>query len=333
MDMKRKKIYLTIISLIIAVITLTGTIFAWLLQLRVSMFVYMGDVEISVKGWYQQATENVLLEYKDELKYANENLFSDLSTGQFIAFKFRVENKTERNALLSMRFSDFSEYIFENLKQYRSEINTTGTMSADIKSKITAAAESNTAKLTLIIDRIHYEYTDEAGNVLVDENDKPVDENGNLITGVRTPDKDMYLWKYSAGEKFIGNAGNDLVPAIDSIHLPGIKINPDTKAVTKTFLNLYFILNYKSATTAVEAYRTWLFGTEDSIGYGQKRCANILGYMWDDLSDPDKIIVNNYLAYFYEREIAAINPEEEELSVLNLALDYFEFIGENVPIK
>ena len=315
--MKKSKLFIISTSILAVILAVAVPIFAWFVSYRTSIFLVTGDIEIQVAGWFQVApadavTDGVLGGWDDPLraepllsfealasKMEDYNEAMDVESNQIVAFKFEVVNKSEKDALLSMRFSDLSKNIFENFKEYYTK---NGVVSPELKTKIDDAAQANTAKLAFFIDNLYYE--DSAGT----------------ITKIVAPDND--LWKYLAGQNIF-----EEVPLLGFEYILGVK--------TEKPINLYFMLSKTQSTMSIDEYRKWLCGDSSDpsnivLGFGQEVCAKTLGYFWEALPLADKALVDGYLSYFFDSEIRSINPDDADLSILNLDIKYFEFIGENV---
>jgi hypothetical protein len=119
---------------------------------------------------------------------------------------------------------------------------------------------------------------------------------------------DKYLWKYSCGEKFLS----------------------DIPLAASASVTVYFKISNKQSSTSVSEYKDWLCGTAENVGYGQTRCANILGYSYSALPSDDKAITDDYLAYFCRKEFDTFNSDNNTFSSLDIHLNYFEFVADSV---
>lgn len=311
--MKKKSAFLVaLITFLIAVIA-TMPIYSWFVIYHTKLLVVVSDISMEVTGWYEVAATD----FEGTLRYATPltevEALSNLFLEHYIAFKFNVLNKSGQNAKLSVRFCDFSENIFRHFREYYAVVSAGGTVleTSELGINIIRASLENTAKTTLMLTDVYYE-----DPMALDEYGKP--SRVNIMGGT------MYLWQYLTGQKFI--EGVDL---------------PNARGGSKV-VSLYFkLINIQSQDSLTE-YRKWLCDKYMSTdtdgnpievpGYGRERCANLLGYTWENTGAADKAIIDAYLRMFYNYEISAINLSDEELSNLSLNIKYFEFIGETTPI-
>lgn len=335
--MSRKKSLIIASALLLVSVIIAGAIFAWVVQYRRSIMVVSGDAKISVEGWYDLVSDVNQREFTDDKKLSaySPNLFQDLPMNQFIAYKFQVTNLDKRNATLSMRLSNMFDYIFSSLKAY---VDKGGNMTQVEENDFYALAEKNNGRLSFIMDDLYYEYEYvQDGQTIVSAPNHLYDQND-------PDDNSLYLWKLSRGEKFIGTDGNSMLPSVPSILLPGVAKAGETEIKTK--VNIYMILTSKLSTAAIESYRKWLLGDSITTGAGQEYSANLLknengnGFTWAKLTDGSLSApysnyadyINSYLEKFVANEVQSIMPQHtDEATQFNLNLDYFEFIGENIP--
>lgn len=383
MSTSRKSILMIAAIVVFTAVIVAGVSFAWFYFLRTSMVVVSGDANISINGWYQLVSDTKDIDWSEGENSPATSLdtadgkdsyltdLEDMPTGQFIAYRFKVTNNDTRDAKLSIRFSNLTDYMFEWLDRYVKEdgdtdavIETVDGTNITLGDKIAAAAMTNTAKLTFTIDELYYETTSESGSGLMQYDAK--DEEGRNIKTTKMHLKDpadtndMYLWKYSYGQRFIGNYDEDTIPEYNNnefLDASGNRITPDISKVplpAKTTrgrdtvlrpVYVYFVMTNKMSTEAIETYRSWLTEeTHPGDVTGFELAANRYGYTWSGLTEATSVnaggksntgaelqnYLKDYLEYFYEQEIDSINPEDSDgLSILNLYIDYFEFIGEN----
>lgn len=348
--MKRKSILLIASIIVLASVIVAGATFAWFAYFRTSMIVVSGDAKISVSGWYQLVPDIAELNWTpggdednnskaDELvsNLIGDNVVDGMSAGQFLAFKFKINNESDRDARLSLRLSDMTSYIYKDIKKFidvdvsaatgateeekklkEKELRLASQHIEDGQSKtletlIDDSAASNTAKLMFIFDNIYYENVE--GGVVT-------------TTHLDGSSQDMYLWKYANGQRFIGyeDENDPLRPKVNKVFLP---------ANASTYL--HFVFANRMSTADLEVYRHWLTSRPedtDTEPRGTELAANYYdgGYAWAGLPDNIKTLIIEYLEYFYMRERDSISGHEEELTRINLSLEYFEFIGENIPI-
>ena len=354
----QKRILLIAAIIVLTVVFTAGISFAWFVQFRTSVVVVTGDASISVTGEFaifneaewlelktgdtsaltddeiiaarwakidEQTENNTLNEVKwsglskDTLNVFDENPSGNkIEANDYIAFKFRVVNKSDRNAVLSTLFSDFSGNIFENFMDVRTFMSgKSGTVEDELhallptaapRSNIEESAIKNTAKLALIVDRACY----------TDYSTAPDGE----ITSIPSS-APRYLWEYSSGLTSYSAGGKYL----DGISVPA-KVAPDAEGKA---VNVYFLFAKNFNAAATENYKNWVKGP-----YGQDRCAQMLGFAsYGNLTAANKSLVDGYLAYFCERESRLAGGGSDDITIippLYLELDYFEFLGENAVV-
>lgn len=288
---KEKRIALIVTSVMLIVCLLTLSVFAWIVVFQNSLAVRTGDASISVVGYYDIIEIGDTANYNDLLLSLND--FDDLAASEFIALKFVITNETTYDSLLSLRFSDFFEYIFDHFDAYATAYNSSYSVDYDniettLAENIYQLAITQTAKLTINIDNAYYVDSNEVTTQLIGE--------------------DRFLWKYSNGERFFEN-----------IPIAG-----------EEEITLYFTLSNLQSTTSTNAYKNWLCGTSSDEGVGQTFAANYhLGSTFSALTSTNQAIVDSYLGYFTYCEFSSLNTESTMAAELNLSIDYFEFICES----
>ena len=298
--MKKEKIFTIILAILVFAVAATAPVYAWFFSKPEGVTMIKGDIKIAVDGWAKvlpiEEVDNVPM-FSVEDKLLSFNNIDNFNYSQYIAFRFKVENLSDRDAVLSLRLNPFMDMGFIHFIDY---YNANGAVSPALHNAILVTAQKNTFKFVYKLSQMSYEYYDDQGVVIKEDN---FADNG--------------LWRYSAGEYIFEN-----------IPLKG----RDSTVNPSIFLNFAFVNSQDPQ--VLENYYNWLCiddGMTDEIGsgigFGQRRCARMLGSNWDALSTIDQGLIDGYLAYFIDQETQSIKAGAEGVSIVNFNLDYFEFNG------
>lgn len=273
-----------------------GAVFAWLTYYQNTIVIYSGDVKITVVGSYDIYTIGQTPSYDTQLTSAN--VFNDLEADEMIAYKFVITNQTNYPAVLSLAFSNFCNSMFDQFDAFRNYYNSYNTANG------TFPAQANYST-TLVTDITNLAIENTAKLTLLIQDAYYTSSTGSGT--VTIPDADRYLWKYATGERYFEN-----IPL----------------AANET-ISLYFTLNNMQSSAFIRSYEEWLCGDGTTPSYAQEYLANYLGYTYAALPSAEATIINDYIGYFFDKELQAANPGEADSSILKLDIDYMEFIAES----
>ncbi len=315
-----KKFIFSIVSITVTVAVVITAAFAWFTSSKKSANLEIsGDADISVQGYilkyYQSDTveEDRFLSENDrypidfntsETLTGNSGALDNLDNKNYLKFVFIITNNNlNYDCNLSMRLSNFSNYIFSYYDDYVTEYNSVNNNRGDSFSKkdgVADVAHQYNAKFSLYFSDIEYC----VGNDY-DPSETNTFSKGTTMTSI-TQEKDPFLWNYSSGDRII-NSNDVLIPKNNCI-------------------TLTFKIKTQQSNESITNYRSWVVSN-----YGREYLAiNKYDNSYDNLTTQQKNYITDYLNYFVDSEIKTIFTESTTvMQETKLLIDYFEFIGES----
>ncbi len=284
----KKKIIALIAALIIIITSITS--YAWYIDKSNVGYIKSSNVDLSVNGYYSY-TDSYNNVKKEWTSLNDEKNSISIEFDYSLNFAFVITNNSDKDIDLSLRFSDFSSYIFTSF-------NGTSTVSDTTKSSL----NNYNTKFFLYIDSLKIKDSGVTDKYVPNTYDATSDELTNIELNQDSnyicQDSTNFLWRY--GYNNIVNKN---------------KIN-FTKGQSKV---IYLVLkNSQSQVSLKQDYTNWLYS------YG----AN---YIKNNSTYTDEDVMKAYLKAYYDLERQSLYEDKDGASVLKptkLCIDYFEFIAD-----
>ena len=284
----KKKIIAFIAALIIIITSITS--YAWYIDKSNVGYIKSSNVDLSVNGYYSytDSYNNV----KQEWTSLNDEKNSiSIEFDYSLNFAFVITNNSDKDIDLSLRFSDFSSYIFTSFTG-------TSTVSDTTKSNL----NNYNTKFFLYIDSLKFKDSGVTSSYIPNTydatSDTLTDIELNQDSNYTCQDSTNFLWRYGYNNMVNKN-----------------KIN-FTKRQSKV---IYLVLkNSQSQVSLKQDYTNWLYS------YGKN-------YIKNNTSNTDEKVMQSYLESYYDLERQSLYEDKDGASVLKptkLCIDYFEFIAD-----
>lgn len=284
----KKKIIALIAALIIIITSITS--YAWYIDKSNVGYIVSSNVDLSVNGYYSytDSYNNV----KQEWASLNEEKQSiQIEFDYSLNFAFVITNNSDKDIDLSLRFSDFSSYIFTSFA---------GT--SDVSNSTKSNLNNYNTKFFLYIDSLKIKDSGVTSAYKPNTYDATSDALTNIElnqdSNYECTDTTNFLWRYGY---------NNMVNK-DKINF--------TKGQSKV---IYLVLkNSQSQVSLKQDYTNWLYS------YGKD-------YIKNNTTYTDEEVMQSYLKAYYNLERKSLYEDKDGASVLKptkLCIDYFEFIAD-----
>jgi len=284
----KKKIFTLCIILIITIFSITS--YAWYISKSNVGYIVSSNVDLSVNGYYSYTdTYNTVKQEWTNLNEEKESISIEFDYS--LNFAFVITNNSDKDINLSLRFSDFSSYIFTSF-------DGSSTVSEATKSNI----ENHNTKFFLYIDSLKIKDSDVTSSYMPNTYDAKSDTLTDIVLNqddnYECSDNTNFLWRYSYNNMINKNKINFK--------------NGESKVI-------YLVLKNRQSQESLQDYTNWLYS------YGINYIKNNTSYTDEDAM---KSYLNAY--YRCERQ-SLYYEDEHGQSVLKdtkLCIDYFEFIAD-----
>lgn len=312
-----KRLLIPIIALCTAVFLAVGSVFSWFIFMRNSVILIEGDIKLDVEGQYAIAVESetttdgvttISEDIVDGFNPLNRSTLNAMAlvseSHEYVIYQFTIKNLSDTGVNLSMRLSNFIDYLFQGIEEFAESGKT---------DNIKLNCSHYTAKNMLQIKYLKYCY----GAVKERAAGEPTGGEG-----INTPDwtelkpkeegQHLQMWHFSYGNYILGDSG-----AFKSVEMS--RQGGGNDVVT---LRMAIAEGYEQ----IDEYHNWL---TDQNEYAYKYCANKLTSYTGDTTQ----IITDYLAFAKQQEEAALAEVIDPGSQMGfeLLIGYFEFKGENIP--
>lgn len=283
----KKKIFTLIIALLIIISSITT--YAWYIEKSNVGYIVSSNVDLNVNGYYSYTDSNNTA--KHEWTSLNEQKTSiQIEFDYSLNFAFVVTNNSDKDIDLSLRFSDFSSYIFTSFGGTESVSDTTKNNINNYNTKFFLYIDSFKTK---DVDASTYQPSS------YNPDDKDLtDINLNQDSNYECLDETNFLWRYSYNNMVNKNK---------------IILEKNKSKV------IYLILkNSQSQVSLKQDYTNWLYS------YGLNYIKNNTSYTNEDT------MKKYLEAYYYLERLSLYEDKEgaSVLKDTKLCIDYFEFIAD-----
>lgn len=284
----KKKIIALIAALIIIITSITS--YAWYIDKSNVGYIKSSNVDLSVNGYYSytDSYNNV----KQEWTSLNEEKESiQIEFDYSLNFAFVITNNSDKDIDLSLRFSDFSSYIFTSF---------TGT--SDVSDSTKSNLNNYNTKFFLYIDSLKIKDS----GVTSEYKPNTYDATSDTLTNIELNQDSNYTC--SDDTNFLWRYGYNNMVNKDKINF--------AKGESKV---IYLVLkNSQSQVSLKQDYTNWLYS------YG-------VNYIKNNTNYTNEEVMQSYLKAYYNLERKSLYEDKDGASVLKptkLCIDYFEFIAD-----